>query len=99
MFCKERPNGLRGPTLGRGRRSRPTGKMLRRVKLLEICAESPASGARCVRWHFSLLMDLEGLDTFFKYAQFFVVFIFVGQINYAPSNISVDDNVLYLPKL
>ena len=33
------------PALGRGRRSRPTGKMIRRVKLLEIAAESPASGA------------------------------------------------------
>ena len=39
--------------LGRGRRSRPTRKMKRRVKLLGICAESPASGARFVgqtRW-------------------------------------------------
>jgi len=36
------------PALGRGRRSRPTGKRLRRVKLLEIAAESPASGARFV---------------------------------------------------
>ena len=36
------------PALGRGRRSRPAGKMLRRRKLLEICAESPASGARFV---------------------------------------------------
>ncbi len=33
------------PALGRGRRSRPIGKMIRRVKLLEIAAESPASGA------------------------------------------------------
>jgi len=38
------------PALGRGRRSRPTGKMLRRVKLLGMCAESPASGARFVRF-------------------------------------------------
>ena len=37
------------PALGQGRRSRPTGKMIRRVKLLGICAESPASGARFVR--------------------------------------------------
>ncbi len=37
------------PALGRGRRSRPARKMLRRRKLLEICAESPASGARFVR--------------------------------------------------
>ena len=36
------------PALGRGRRSRPTRKMIRRVKLLEIAAESPASGARFV---------------------------------------------------
>jgi hypothetical protein len=36
------------PALGRGRRSRPTRKRLRRRKLLEIAAESPASGARFV---------------------------------------------------
>ncbi|MEK6753859.1 MAG: hypothetical protein AABZ00_16500, partial [Chloroflexota bacterium] len=36
------------PALGRGRRSRPARKMLRRRKLLEIAAESPASGARFV---------------------------------------------------
>jgi len=34
--------------VGRGRRSRPARKMIRRVKLLEIAAESPASGARFV---------------------------------------------------
>ena len=36
------------PALGRGRRSRPARKKLRRRKLLEIAAESPASGARFV---------------------------------------------------
>jgi len=36
------------PALGQGRRSRPARKRLRRVKLLEMCAESPASGARFV---------------------------------------------------
>ena len=36
------------PALGRGRRSRPTRKKLRRRKLLGMCAESPASGARFV---------------------------------------------------
>jgi len=36
------------PALGRGRRSRPTRKMIRRRKLLGMCAESPASGARFV---------------------------------------------------
>ena len=36
------------PALGRGRRSRPARKMIRRGKLLEIAAESPASGARFV---------------------------------------------------
>ena len=36
------------PALGRGRRSRPARKMIRRRKLLEIAAESPASGARFV---------------------------------------------------
>jgi len=42
------------PALGRGRRSRPTRKMIRRVKLLEMCAESPASGARFVGWRLGL---------------------------------------------
>jgi hypothetical protein len=41
-------NGLRYLRWGGGRRSRPTRKMLRRRKLLGICAESPASGARFV---------------------------------------------------
>jgi hypothetical protein len=36
------------PALGRGRRSRPARKMLRRRKMLEMCADSPASGARFV---------------------------------------------------
>ena len=36
------------PALGWGRRSRPARKMTRRRKLLEIAAESPASGARFV---------------------------------------------------
>ncbi len=42
------------PALGRGRRSRPTRKMIRRGKLLEIAADSPASGARFVSWRFDL---------------------------------------------
>ena len=36
------------PALGRGRRSRPARKMIRRGKLPGMCAESPASGARFV---------------------------------------------------
>jgi hypothetical protein len=36
------------PALGRGRRSHPARKMKRRRKLPEMCAESPASGARFV---------------------------------------------------
>ena len=36
------------PALGRGRRSRPARKMIRRRKLPEIAAESPVSGARFV---------------------------------------------------
>ena len=36
------------PALGRAAERRPTGKMPRRRKLLEIYAESPASGARFV---------------------------------------------------
>jgi len=51
IMMKTAPNAQRFalPALGRGRRSRPTRKMLRRVKLFEIAAESPASGARFVR--------------------------------------------------
>ena len=49
MLCKGRANGLRYPRWGGGRRSRPARKMKRRRKLLEIAAESPASGARFVR--------------------------------------------------
>ncbi len=45
-------NGLRYLRWGGGRRSRPTRKMTRRVKMLEIAAESPASGARFVRRFF-----------------------------------------------
>jgi hypothetical protein len=37
------------PALGRAAGRRPTGKMLRRRKLLGITPESPASGARFVR--------------------------------------------------
>jgi len=40
------------PALGRGRRSRPTRKILRRRKLPGMCAESPASGARFVGLRF-----------------------------------------------
>ena len=38
-------NGLRYLRWGGGRRSRPARKKLRRVKLLGMCTESPASGA------------------------------------------------------
>ena len=43
------------PTLGQGQRSRPARKMLRRRKLLENAAESPASGARFVGRRFERL--------------------------------------------
>ena len=49
------------PALGWGRRSRPARKMLRRVKLLEIAAESPASGARFVSRVF-ILQPIFSLD-------------------------------------
>ncbi len=42
------------PALGQGRRSRPARKMLRRMKMLGMCAESPASGARFVGQFFDL---------------------------------------------
>ena len=51
------------PALGRGRRSRPARKMTRRRKLPEICAESPASGARFVRRFFIVLDLLTEKDT------------------------------------
>jgi hypothetical protein len=54
------------PALGRGRRSRPARKMIRRRKLLEICAESPASGARFVGWR-GINRDLLILNIFVKY--------------------------------
>ena len=52
------PNGLRYLRWGGGRRSRPTGKMKRRRKLLEMCAESPASGARFVRLFLWFELDI-----------------------------------------
>jgi len=54
MIWAKPANGLRYLRWGGGRRSRPTRKMIRRVKLLEMCAESPASGARFVGWLFGL---------------------------------------------
>jgi hypothetical protein len=42
------------PALGRGRRSRPARKMIRRRKMPGMCAESPASGARFVSPFFNL---------------------------------------------
>ena len=56
------------PALGRGRRSRPTGKMIRRRKLPEIAAESPASGARFVGQFFILH------ETLFLTIQFLIRF-------------------------
>ncbi len=47
IFC-EAAQRFALPALGRAAERRPIGKMLRRRKLLEICAESPASGARFV---------------------------------------------------
>jgi hypothetical protein len=50
IILQETAQRIALPALGRGRRSRPTRKMIRRRKLLEIAAESPASGARFVGW-------------------------------------------------
>jgi len=44
------------PALGRAGERRPTGKMLRRRKMLGIAPESPASGARFVG-HFRIAQD------------------------------------------
>ena len=51
------------PALGRGRRSRPTGKMLRRRKRLGIAPDSPASGARFVGQPADLPEPLPKKDT------------------------------------
>ena len=48
QFCKTNAQRFALPALGRGRRSRPARKMKRRRKLLGMCADSPASGARFV---------------------------------------------------
>jgi hypothetical protein len=55
------------PALGRAAERRPTGKMLRRRKMLGIAPESPASGARFVRLpvpiiHASLALHLLYFD-------------------------------------
>jgi hypothetical protein len=44
------------PALGRAAERRPTGKMLRRRKMLGIAPESPASGARFVGCDFAVEM-------------------------------------------
>jgi len=59
------------PALGRAAERRPTGKMLRRRKLLEICAESPASGARFVSLLFTFGDSLP-LRTIFHIPYFFL---------------------------
>jgi len=43
------------PALGRAAERRPTGKMIRRRKMLGIAPESPASGARFVSPLFALM--------------------------------------------
>ena len=51
------------PALGQGRRSRPARKMIRRRKLPEIAAESPASGARFVgQWWIGRLANIKKGD-------------------------------------
>jgi len=45
------------PALGRAAERRPIGKMLRRRKMLENAAESPASGARFVGTLLTLRLD------------------------------------------
>ena len=55
------------PALGQGRRSRPARKMIRRVQLLEIAAESPASGARFVGRFFNRNIQFLLFDSLRKY--------------------------------
>jgi len=47
-FCVTNAQRFALPALGRAAGRRPTGKMLRRRKMLGIAPESPASGARFV---------------------------------------------------
>ena len=54
---RQQPNGLRYLRWGGTGEPRPTRKMKRRRKLLGMCAESPASGARFVGRFFYLLSD------------------------------------------
>ncbi|MBK9208541.1 MAG: hypothetical protein IPL71_09640 [Anaerolineales bacterium] len=58
LFSKEKKNmwsnGLRYLRWGGDGEAVRLEKMKRRRKLLEICAESPASGARFVSWRFDL---------------------------------------------
>jgi hypothetical protein len=68
------------PALGWGRRSRPTGKMKRRRKLLEICAESPASGARFVRQPACLPECWREKDTTVKQANLLRITLFLAII-------------------
>ncbi len=58
LFLRQPANGLRYPRWGGGRRSRPARKMIRRVKLFGMCAESPASGARFVGWRYLVITIL-----------------------------------------
>jgi hypothetical protein len=51
-------NGLRYPLVGRAAERRPTGKMLRRRKMLGTAPESPASGARFVGTLYVLFDDI-----------------------------------------
>jgi hypothetical protein len=61
------------PALGRGRRSRPARKMLRRRKLLENGAESPASGARFVGWRFIQIHQLMNRNIFLHFLSLFAI--------------------------
>jgi hypothetical protein len=52
LLCKTAAERFALPALGRAAERRPTGKMLRRRKMLGIAPESPASGARFVGLRF-----------------------------------------------
>ncbi len=68
------------PALGRAAERRPIGKMLRRRKMLENAAESPASGARFVglravvpdslAWNSAFAKHLTKLLDFFDFYQY-----------------------------
>jgi len=70
------PNGLRYPRWGGGRRSRPTGKMIRRRKLLEIFARIPSVGCTLCWVAFMLTKTIAEKKTAANTPNFYTQLIF-----------------------